>query len=48
MVLTGAIAGGFLTRDGDIADALWIAASIKVVIAIAWVFWPGKGAIRLE
>jgi len=49
MMLTGAIAGGFLTRDDNIASALWIAGVIKVLIAITWMFWKGKeGSVRLE
>lgn len=48
MLFVGAIAGGFLTRDGDIALALWIAGAMKVAIGVVWLFWRGKGGIRLE
>lgn len=47
-LLLGAIAGGYLTQDGDISLALWISASIKVAIGIAWMFWKGTGNIQLE
>ncbi|GAB7355448.1 hypothetical protein MBLNU459_g5954t1 [Dothideomycetes sp. NU459] len=48
MLVIGAIAGGYLTQDGDIALALWIAASIKVAVGITWIFWQGNGSIQLE
>jgi len=48
MLIVGAIAGGFLTENGDIASALWLAGGLKVVIAVTWMFWKSKGAIRLE
>lgn len=48
MLLCGAVAGGFLTRNGDIALALWVAGSIKLLIAVVWMFWKGKAAIRLD
>ena len=47
-LIIGAGLGGFLTRGGDISDALWIAASTKVVIAMIWIFWKAEGSIRLE
>jgi hypothetical protein len=48
MVLVGAIAGGFLTQDEDISKVLWLAGSLKVAIALVWVFWKSKGSVRLE
>ena len=48
MTVGGAIAGGFLTRNEDIAPALWLAGALKVIIAVIWMFWKSKGAIRLE
>lgn len=47
-LVLGAGLGGFLTRDGDIADPLWIAGGIKILLAAVWVFWRAEGAIRLE
>lgn len=47
-LLLGASIGGFLTKDGDIADALWITAAVKIVLAGVWLFWRGKGSIQLE
>ena len=47
-LLAGAVLGGFLTKGGDIADPLWIAGGIKIVLAVAWLFWRAEGSIRLE
>lgn len=47
-LLAGAMLGGFLTKNGDIADPLWIAGTIKVVLAVVWLFWSAEGSIRLE
>lgn len=47
-LLGGAVVGGLLTREGNIANALWVAAAVKAVFAIVWAFWPQKGAIRLD
>ena len=47
-LLLGAALGGILTRDGSIADALWIAGIVKVIMAVIWIFWKGEGSIRLE
>lgn len=47
-LLAGAILGGFLTKDGDIADPLWIAGAIKVALALVWLFWSAEGTIRLD
>lgn len=48
MVLLGAIAGGFLTQDEDISKVLWFAGSLKVAIAVLWMFWKSKGSVRLD
>ncbi|PGH02036.1 hypothetical protein AJ80_08931 [Polytolypa hystricis UAMH7299] len=47
-LVAGAALGGAVTRDGNIADALWIAGSIKAAIVVAWAFWRSVGSIRLE
>jgi hypothetical protein len=47
-LLLGAALGGILTRGGSIADALWIAGIVKVIMAVIWIFWRGEGSIRLE
>jgi hypothetical protein len=48
MVLLGAIGGGFLTQDEDISKVLWLAGSLKVAVAVVWMFWKSKGSVRLE
>ncbi|ETN37518.1 uncharacterized protein HMPREF1541_07140 [Cyphellophora europaea CBS 101466] len=47
-LVVGAAASGFLTEDGDIGHPLWITGVLKIAIGCVWVFWQGKGAIRLE
>jgi Protein of unknown function (DUF1275) len=47
-LLLGATLGGFLTEGGSIVDPLWITAALKIVLAGMWVFWQGKGTIRLD
>lgn len=47
-LLLGAVVSGFLTKGGDVANPLWIAGAIKVALAVVWLFWCGKGTIRLE
>ena len=47
-LVLGAAASGFLTEDGNIAHPLWITGVFKIIIACVWVFWQGKGTIRLE
>jgi hypothetical protein len=47
-LLAGATIGGFLTRDGDISNALWTTATVKIILAGIWLCWPGKGSIQLE
>ena len=40
MIVLGAIAGGWISRsDAGMATAMWIAAGLKLGIAVAWVFW---------
>ena len=42
-ILIGAIAGGFITKgSGQVQVALWVAFGIKVVVGLAWFFWPEK------
>ena len=39
-IVLGAIAGGWISRsDAGMATAMWIAAVLKLGIAVAWVFW---------
>ena len=39
-ILTGGIIGGWLGRTkGGMAAALWMAAGVKGLIAVAWLFW---------
>jgi hypothetical protein len=47
-LVLGAGLGGVLTKDGDIADPLWIAGGIKIVLALTWILWRSEGSIRLE
>jgi len=47
-LVLGAGLGGVLTKNGDIADPLWIAGGVKIVLAVVWVFWKSEGTIRLE
>ncbi|KAL5360436.1 hypothetical protein BJX96DRAFT_71263 [Aspergillus floccosus] len=40
LTLVGAIAGGWITKaTGDIYAVMWLAAGIKFVISMAWMFW---------
>jgi uncharacterized membrane protein YoaK (UPF0700 family) len=42
-ILLGAIAGGWISRSqAGMATAMWIAAVLKLGIAVAWVFWKGE------
>ena len=47
-LLLGATLGGFLTEGGSIVDPLWITGVLKILLAAVWIFWRGKGSIRLE
>ncbi|KJR86094.1 uncharacterized protein SPSK_02686 [Sporothrix schenckii 1099-18] len=45
LTLVGGIAGGWLQRSSaGMPGALWIAAALKVAIAVAWLIWPAKKA----
>lgn len=48
IMITGAIAGGYVTLDGDIHQALWIAGGLKVAVVIIWASWKSKQGVRLE
>lgn len=48
MMFLGATAGGFLTKGGNLANTLWISGALKGFLALVWMFWSGKGAVRLE
>jgi hypothetical protein len=46
-ILVGGIAGGWISRsDAGLSTNLWIAAAIKMVIAVSWALWPPKLAIQ--
>lgn len=39
-IISGGIAGGWISRsDGGLAAALWLAAGIKLIVALGWLFW---------
>jgi hypothetical protein len=43
LTLLGAIAGGWINRSqAGMATAMWVAAALKLGIAVAWVFWRGE------
>jgi uncharacterized membrane protein YoaK (UPF0700 family) len=43
MIALGAIAGGWISRSqAGMATAMWVAAALKLAIAVAWVFWRGE------
>ena len=43
LLFGGGIAGAWLQRSSaGMAGALWIAGSVKMVIALAWLAWKGK------
>ena len=48
VMLAGAIAGGFLTMDGEIARALWLAGAVKLAFVVVWMGWQGEKGVRLE
>jgi len=48
MTAVGAIAGGFLSKNRNIAPSLWLAGALKVVVSMIWLGWKSKGSIRLE
>ncbi|KAM0328740.1 hypothetical protein ACHAQA_005153 [Verticillium albo-atrum] len=44
LLLAGAVAGGLFARSEiGIAGALWAAAALKLVLMVAWFFWPAEG-----
>jgi uncharacterized membrane protein YoaK (UPF0700 family) len=48
MFLVGGISGGWLSRsDAGMATTLWIAAAIKLGIAIAWSVWKPKSVMEI-
>lgn len=43
LLFGGGVAGGWLQRSSaGMPGALWIAGSVKTVIALAWLVWKGK------
>jgi len=42
LVLTGAITGGWIMREVNMAAVLWFAAAIKYAIVLGFVFWPAE------
>ncbi|KAH9224917.1 hypothetical protein DL95DRAFT_400213 [Leptodontidium sp. 2 PMI_412] len=47
-ILIGGIAGGWISRSSaGMSTSLWIAAGIKLVIALSWSFWRPKNSIQL-
>lgn len=47
LTLCGGIIGGWLQRSrGGMSSALWVAAFIKLCIALSWLVWPSKKAAR--
>ncbi|KAM0426444.1 hypothetical protein ACHAPT_008135 [Fusarium lateritium] len=43
LLLTGALLGGLLANSSvGAAGALWVAAGLKLVVALAWGFWPAE------
>ncbi|KAH6679197.1 hypothetical protein B0J14DRAFT_580273 [Halenospora varia] len=47
-ILIGGIAGGWISRSSaGLATSFWIAAAIKMTIAISWSMWKPKSSIQL-
>jgi hypothetical protein len=47
-ILVGGIAGGWISRSSaGLSAALWLAAAIKMIIALSWSIWNPAPAIRL-
>ena len=43
-IILGAIAGGWISRsEAGMATAMWVAAGLKLGIAVAWLFWWQDG-----
>jgi hypothetical protein len=48
MILTGAIAGGWMSRSKEgMALGLWVAAGIKAFITVGWLFWKAEGGMDM-
>lgn len=43
LILGGAIAGGWIMKASAMSTVLWLAAGIKAVVTISWLFWPEAG-----
>ncbi|KAK6349393.1 hypothetical protein TWF696_005680 [Orbilia brochopaga] len=48
LVLTGAITGGWIMRNSSMAAVLWLAAGIKFVIMVGFMFWPAEKAKQVD
>lgn len=49
LLIVGAVVGGlFAYGSAGIAGAFWMAAGVKVVIALAWLFWPDEEKYESE
>ena len=47
-ILVGGIAGGWISRSSaGLSVSLWIAAAIKMIIAVSWAVWASKSANSL-
>lgn len=47
-ILIGGIAGGWISRSSaGLSASLWLAAAIKLIIAVGWSLWKPKQAIQL-
>ncbi|KAH7409560.1 hypothetical protein BKA64DRAFT_570975 [Cadophora sp. MPI-SDFR-AT-0126] len=47
-ILIGGIAGGWISRSSaGMSTSLWIAAGIKLIIALSWSLWRPKNSIQL-
>lgn len=47
-ILIGGIAGGWISRSSaGMSVSLWIAAAIKLSIAVSWSIWKPKAAVHL-
>ena len=47
-ILVGGIAGGWISRSSaGLSAALWLAAAIKMIIALSWSIWNPAPAIQL-
>lgn len=42
LTLVGGICGGYISKEtGAVAPSLWTVGGLKLLIAMAWVFWKG-------